>query len=762
MARRSTAWTAVIGLLLATLTALAPTTALRAEASANGADFDPGMIITDALFYDGGAMTEQQVQSFLNSQVQYCRAGYTCLKDYKQDTTSRAAASGRCGAYQGAAGEPAARIIAKVGAACGVSQKVLLVLLQKEQSLVTDDWPSDRQYRSATGYACPDTAVCDSQYYGFYNQVYMAAWQFKAYAANPTGFRHIAGQTVNVYYNPNSSCGSSPVAIQNQATAGLYNYTPYQPNAAALANLYGTGDGCSSYGNRNFWRIYTDWFGPTNGGTNLVRTIDNPSVYLISGGAKYSVTSLAMLAAFSPLGTVAYVSQSYLDKFATQGVATRIIRAASGEISFIDGAGRRPFVTCAQVTDWGGACSPAGYTQLTDDQVGRFASAGSVTASVKAQDGSNYWITAGTRREILDAPSSAAAGVPAGSSTLSNAAIAYFPVGAPVVRDSVYVTQRGSSSTFLLANSGKYPMSVNVASQVGATARAVGALQAESLALIATKAPSFNGLVRVAGSTRTNVLLSNGRWEWSGSGATPTATSVAQNLTDSYSLAGKVVQRDMIKTASDPTVYLVTSDRIYPISDWDALLAFAGGSTPVIRTLADSVVTALPKGQVALQPGSLVRNQRDPMVYVVNGVTNRIALSSFDFATEAGLVTFMYTQDSWLRGYPQASRELNWGITCGSVDYVAAAGSVHAVSAALKPLYPFPYTSLDAFACGILKIGAPATKFIRTPDGAIYLLDAGKKRHISSWQRWLELSRGQNWLNVVAGFAAEIPTGADA
>ncbi len=33
-----------------------------------------------------------------------------------------------------------------------------------------------------------------------------------------------------------------------------------------MNNLYGTGDGCSAYGNRNFWRMYTDWFGSTTGG----------------------------------------------------------------------------------------------------------------------------------------------------------------------------------------------------------------------------------------------------------------------------------------------------------------------------------------------------------------------------------------------------------------------------------------------------------------------------------------------------------------
>jgi hypothetical protein len=67
----------------------------------------------------------------------------------------------------------------------------------------------------------------------------------------------------NVRYNPNAACGTSPVYIQNQATVNLYNYTPYQPNAAALAAGYGTGDSCSAYGNRNFWNFFTDWFGPT-------------------------------------------------------------------------------------------------------------------------------------------------------------------------------------------------------------------------------------------------------------------------------------------------------------------------------------------------------------------------------------------------------------------------------------------------------------------------------------------------------------------
>ena len=59
----------------------------------------------------------------------------------------------------GTTGERASSIIARVAKACTISPRVLLVLLQKEQSLLTA--PSASGYQKATGYACPDTAACD-------------------------------------------------------------------------------------------------------------------------------------------------------------------------------------------------------------------------------------------------------------------------------------------------------------------------------------------------------------------------------------------------------------------------------------------------------------------------------------------------------------------------------------------------------------------------------------------------------------------------
>jgi hypothetical protein len=221
--------------------------------------FNAGRIISDGIFYAPNTMTAAQVQAFFQTKGASCTTGggNTCIKDYVETTPTRAA-DAYCAAYQGATNERASDIVVKAAVACGLNPQDLIVILQKEQSLVTTAKPP-ATYAKALGFGCPDTSVCDPQYAGFANQVYSAARQFQRYAAGVAG-SYKAGVNNTILYNPNTACGSSTVFIQNQATAGLYDYTPYQPNPALLA---GTPDSCSSYGNYNFWNLFTSWFGPT-------------------------------------------------------------------------------------------------------------------------------------------------------------------------------------------------------------------------------------------------------------------------------------------------------------------------------------------------------------------------------------------------------------------------------------------------------------------------------------------------------------------
>lgn len=246
-----------------------------AQASAMVYGFDAGRIIDDSVFTNKGTMSAGQIQQFLQSKTPSCdtngskiysgsttRAQYaaskgvstpfTCLKDYNEG------------------GRTAAQIIYDVSQKYSINPQVLIVLLQKEQGLITDDWPWPIQYRSATGYGCPDTAACDSQYYGLTNQLDWAAKMFRAIMNNsPTWYTpYILGNNY-IRYSPDASCGGSTVYIQDRATQALYNYTPYQPNSGALAADWGTAN-CGAYGNRNFYLYFTSWFGSTS--SSPVRT----------------------------------------------------------------------------------------------------------------------------------------------------------------------------------------------------------------------------------------------------------------------------------------------------------------------------------------------------------------------------------------------------------------------------------------------------------------------------------------------------------
>src|SRR5690606_24786875 len=249
-ASRTTRWTttllAVIALILGTAApafagsaSTVPTTAGSTQTLVGGpvktslAGFAPGNIISDAVFTNKSTMTEAQIQAFFKSKVKTCRGGIDedgraiiCLKDFKTDTVNRPADT-YCKGYTGAKGESAARIIYRVAQSCNINPQVLIVMLQKEQSLVTHTWPSAWRYDKALGQGCPDDAGCNPKYVGFFYQIYGAGRQMQTYMEGRYFTWYAPGKTWNILYHPNKGCGTAPVKVANKATSALYYYTPY-------------------------------------------------------------------------------------------------------------------------------------------------------------------------------------------------------------------------------------------------------------------------------------------------------------------------------------------------------------------------------------------------------------------------------------------------------------------------------------------------------------------------------------------------------
>lgn len=773
---------AVAALVGSLFSVVAQTAAPTPASAASASDFNPGFLISDEKFYDGTTMGAAQIQTFLNEQLSRCTIGdpgrlpgspwngtfiaSACLKDYKMATASRPA-DARCAAYAGSPSESAAQIIAKVGVACGISPQALLVLLEKEQSLVTDSWPTVRQIDRAMGYACPDSgpggsANCDPSQYGFVHQVYKAAWQFKVYKDSPNSFNHIAGRYNNVRYHPNVSCGASQVFIQNNATAGLYNYTPYQPNASALANLYGTGDGCASYGNRNFWRIFSDWFGSPTGSSDLVRTVNNSTVYVTSGSIKYPIASSNVLAALAPLGKVDYVTDAYLAKFTTAHVATQVVRGPDGSIYYIGSGIKLPFTNCALVGHYGGSCNTTGFVQLDANQVARFHTGPALSQLMGTVEGSRYFMENGFKREILDVESQTQAGIGGAMNVLTESTLADRPFGVPVVRGSAVVTHLGTSQVSLLdASQVRWNVGSAEATSWGLASRSAGRLRQASIDKLVSAPAAFNGFISNPSGSIFGLSSATSRFSWAPpSGVTLTTTPLSDAFVNLYTQGASIGVGSFVKTPNSGTIYLITDPLIRPIGSWETLVSMSELGNPQYSIVPEMLIGSLPSGPIALQAATLVRSEADATVYIVNGISNKIPISSFDPATEAGLTQFSFTLQDRITAYPTSEKVMEYGLRCDTTNYISAGGAIHALTPELSAQYPFPYIELDQYVCRLLKVGKPATQFIRTPDGNIFQMIAGVKRPVESMARYAELdTTGAGYLNVTPRFAQMISTG---
>lgn len=242
----------------------APTATGPAPVTLDTTGFDPAYLIDDAVFYDSATMSVQDVTDFIATVNDGCvpgTDGTVCLAQARFEVEAREPSLTCPGGLASAQDATAGEVIWAVSQACDLNPQALLVLIQKEQGLLTASGPTltARDYEAAAGYACPDGAACDPAWAGFVNQVYGAASQFQRYRLQPGGFRVRAGVPVILGHSPDPACGGGEVTAANQATAGLYNYTPYLPNEAVTSGA--GGDECSSFSAWAFYGYFRTFFG---------------------------------------------------------------------------------------------------------------------------------------------------------------------------------------------------------------------------------------------------------------------------------------------------------------------------------------------------------------------------------------------------------------------------------------------------------------------------------------------------------------------
>lgn len=735
--------------LLATGASVSPI-AMQPTASAApaGSAFDPGLIISDPVFYDFGTMSVSDIQKFLTSRVETCRAdatGPACLKDYREDILERAAETGRCKAIKAKTQATAAEIIYTIANACGLNPKVLIVTLQKEQGLVTSTKPTAYMYRAAMGYGCPDSdpAICGKVFVGLSNQLFRAASQLRWYG-NPEGsFTYLKpGKTVSVRFSPKAECGTKSFMMKSQATANLYYYTPYTPNQAALDNLYGTGDGCSAYGNRNFWRFFHDWFGSPISGSYLLKSASSET-YLIVNASKYLVTSPQLLSSLSTLGPVGEISQGYLDSFNFVGDMSQLVKDPDGVMYLLVDGSRYKLDDCSIASHFGVSCARA--IPLTTAQLLTFADAGPLTRLVQAADGKRYWIDTAKSREVLDDVALTTLGVPIPKATkLTVGQLDKVSVGTPLASDLQVFAITGTTDRALSYGGKIYRLAGGLVAELPFA----NWFKSSTATVSAESAAAMAGSATVTGIVANNkgdgyLLTPNGRVllsrlaDW-----TTTPVVLPDAVLASIPLAsGTITTPAVVRSATSGALFYVRDGLRKSVKDstTSSLLQTLHAQTS-IPTVTNAAIVGVSHGGLALAPGSVVKDSKSGKLYLVDGFKSLVAVTSAARAKWATATAPITTDPKFFAGYSMRSGISTAKVSCGGTTFLLDDGELHPIGTASALHYPGNSYALDDSTCVATGLSSiQLGQFVRTPGKTMFLIADGKKYRIGNWSAYQAL-----------------------
>lgn len=734
----------------------------------SGSQFDPGLIITDTVFYDFTTMTVDQIQNFLNSQVPNCKANYgetPCLKDFHSDTPAKKGEDGKCTDLPAKTDQTAAMIIHDVAAACHINPRVLLVTLQKEQGLVQAPNPTPYMYRAALGYGCPDSdpAICGKVWSGLFNQLYKAAGQLHWYGNPKSSFTYLkVGSKISVAYSPKASCGRKSFMLKSQATASLYYYTPYTPNDAALAHLYGSGDSCSAYGNRNFWRFYSDWFGSPIAGGFLVQS-PTSDAYLIVDQTKYHLSAPSLSGDFAPLGPLGQISQQYLDSFKDGGELTKLVKAATGQLYMVAQGKKYTIASCAIATQLSYVC--AGAVQVTSYQLNALPTAGPATQLISSNGVDRFLIQNGVKREILDSDSAIAAGITLPSLSVAPlSAFSSLPWGPPIATDNTIVSNRTNGSTGLYVGGQYFQIAASTLADVsfgGWFKQSLGSLSTQGLSQVDSHT-TISSIVR-GGDGQGYVLTPMGKRKVSDLSklvalAPLIPDAVLNRIPD---VADYLILPALVESGPGASIYLIdgaTARSVVGAKDRALLKTYVAMSE--IQMIPNSAIDLVVQGAKVFGPAATVVNKATKQTYLADGLGELRPITTQQVQA-LGLAKPRVELPSDLSGYEIKAPVSPLKVSCAGNILVYDGGSIDPIEAKLARHYPGVPSALNVSTCRNLNISTTAFgRFIRTPDGQRWMVTGGKRQFVKNWAMLAAL-RGKSvgLRDVTQAFADQIPIG---
>jgi len=340
--------------------------------------FNPNFIISDYDVTNYQTMNQFEIQRFLESKNSYL-ANYIC-----QDNNG--------------VSMKASSAIYKVATANRINPRFILVLLQKEQSLIEESQPDPKSLDWATGYGCPDGQACNTRWQGFWKQINSASLQFRDYLDNPNLYTYKKGNTY-LFTNPYSSTKKELTSVTpiNTATAALYNYTPHVYN-----------------GNYNFWKIWNRYFSrPGYPSGTLVRAKGESGIWLIQNGQRRPFLTRGAFSSRFDFKKVLDIAKADLANYeigpAIKFPQYSIVRAPDKKLYLLVDDKKRPFASNEAFKKIG--YNPDEVLDAAWEDVNSYQDGKMITTSeaypvgALLQDkktGAVYWISEGAKMPIID------------------------------------------------------------------------------------------------------------------------------------------------------------------------------------------------------------------------------------------------------------------------------------------------------------------------------------------------------------------------
>ena len=741
-------------MVLAVLLGAAP----AAHAYANTPPIDPtynNRLMDDDIALNANSMSVSAIQNFLNGKVPSCstnHAGglpqypppYVCLRDYVDPTTHKGAA----------------QLIYDEATAVGLNPQVILVTLEKEQSLVTDTWPYPSQYQSAMGYGCPESqSVCDADYFGFYNQVHLGARLLRAGIARDCGdTQTLPSWSVASKWGVGKSptVDGQPTFLSSCITGSLYNYTPHRPDSA-----YTAVNGTYFYGNYNFVNFFTNWFGST-WSNKLVRGNNSPRVYLLSESRKYYIGSGDILDSFRNLAPVRVIDQGFLDSVsAGADLKHFVVSPTSGAVYLIDAGNKMQFNTCTDVATFGGDCSS--LVTLPDSVLNGFVNGPTVNQMVRNENGAIYKIEGAKKRTIVDMAIYQESGLNAVTPLgLTNALVATIPDGPPVLREnSLNINLDTGAVSLTVAGTLRYLPSMQLLRDWNFDLLPTykypnGLLGQSPTGTVITPFVSDSGhTYAIDGRSKRSLDAAISQW-----GSVPLTTlpaGLVAAVPVGATVGTQVVNRDT------GAVYIIENSkkRLVPsLQDFNGL----GLTNSGLASVSSAVLEKLADGTWKLGPRHLLKTGSSGAITMVDG-SSAWKIPSPDMAATLGLnLSNTWTVDqATFDAYP-ASANIRQLWTDGSSQYVVDAGQRHLLAGSAAAAYAFAGSAFDTVGAATISgttAGVDMPRLIKGPGPEIYYVESGQRRHVVSGATFNSLGGSGAMLSVTNAFIQMLPVGAD-